>query len=202
MVHAPRDTNNPTAWRPLPYHFGGDHIEVAPREIPPLTLSVVQQLRVPPHQAARVEDVVCTGPGGSLPGHDTNAHTRSPDQFIHWLRTPPKSGQSVRDAPSDTLIYMTDINEAETAVEATRTAAFEAQKVFLRALGEEWQALASQEFKRLALELQPETTQAHGAGFKEVRTALNRIITEGSERIPELFGPLSPDPPMVWVGSA
>lgn len=82
---------------------------------------------------------------------------------------------------------MVSVDEAKAAVVAARAAAVEAQQVFLQALAEQWRDLASQKFRALALDLQPERSEALGDRLAEVRAAVDRVIDEGADRVPDLF---------------
>lgn len=86
---------------------------------------------------------------------------------------------------------MTNVDESKVAVEVARAAAVEAQGVFLLSLAEQWRDMATQGFRKLATELQPEITHALGDGFAEARAIVARVINEGADRVPELFAPAS-----------
>lgn len=86
---------------------------------------------------------------------------------------------------------MTNVDESKVAVKAARASAVEAQGVFLLALAEQWRDMATQGFRKLATELQPEITHALGDGFAEARAIVARVINEGADRVPELFAPAS-----------
>lgn len=86
---------------------------------------------------------------------------------------------------------MANLDQAKAAVEEARTAAFQAQVVFLETLAEQWQETASEKFRKLALELQPETTQSLGDGFGEAKAAIHKTIRKAADRVPHLFTPAS-----------
>jgi hypothetical protein len=87
--------------------------------------------------------------------------------------------------------HMTNVDELKVAVGLAMASVVEAQGVFLTSLAEQWRDMATEGFRKLATELQPEITQALGDGFAEARAMVARVINEGADRVPELFAPAS-----------
>lgn len=86
---------------------------------------------------------------------------------------------------------MTNVDELKAAVTMAQAAAVEAQGEFLLSLAEQWRDMATQGFKKLATELQPEITHALGDGFADAKAIVVKVIDEGAHRVPELFAPAS-----------